>query len=76
MGGVFGKYDWVANAVLFGLYDLHKPWMIVSLVVSSLAITWPARRFRSNWMAIVVHGYEGLPALVLVLAAILGLVTG
>jgi hypothetical protein len=50
--------------------------MIVSLVVSSLAITWPARRFRSNWMAIVVHGYEGLPALVLVLAAILGLVTG
>ena len=39
MQGVFGKYDWVANAVLFGFYHLHKPWMILSIIVSSLAIT-------------------------------------
>ena len=50
--------------------------MILSLIVGSLAITWPARRFRSNWMAIVVHGVEGLLVLVLVPAVILGLVTG
>jgi membrane protease YdiL (CAAX protease family) len=73
MQGVFGKYDWVANSVLFGLYHLHKPWMIPSVIVGSLAITWPARRFRSNWMAIVVHGVEGLFLLVTVLAVILGL---
>jgi membrane protease YdiL (CAAX protease family) len=73
MQGVFGKYDWVANAVLFGFYHLHKPWMIPSIIVGSLAITWPARRFRSTWMAIVVHGVEGLPGLVIVLAVILGL---
>jgi len=73
MQGVFGKYDWVANSVLFGLYHLHKPWMIPSVIVGSLAITWPARRFRSNWMAIVVHGVEGLFLLVMVLAVILGL---
>lgn len=73
MQGAFGRYDWVANAALFGLYHLHKPWMLPSLIVGSLAITWPARRFRSNWMAIVVHGVEGLPALVLVPAVILGL---
>jgi membrane protease YdiL (CAAX protease family) len=76
MQGVFGKYDWVANAVLFGLYHLHKPWMIPSVIAGSLAITWPARRFRSNWMAIVVHGVEGLFLLVMVLAVILGLMTG
>ncbi len=29
-----------------------------------------------SWMAIVVHGVEGLPVLVLTLAVILGLVTG
>jgi membrane protease YdiL (CAAX protease family) len=74
MRGVFGKYDWVANAAFFGLYHLHKPWHIPSLIVGSLAITWPARRFRSNWMAVVVHGVEGLPLLVMVLAVILGLV--
>jgi uncharacterized protein len=72
MARVFGKYDWVANAVLFGLYHLHKPWMLPSIIVGNLAISWPARRFRSNWMAIAVHGVEGLPGLVLVLAVIFG----
>jgi membrane protease YdiL (CAAX protease family) len=76
MQGVFGKYDWAANAVLFGFYHLHKPWMIPSIIVGSLAITWPARRFRSNWMAIVVHGVEGIFMLVGILAVILGLAAG
>jgi membrane protease YdiL (CAAX protease family) len=72
MEGVFGKYDWVANSVLFGLYHLHKPWIILSTIVGGLGITWPARRFRSNWMAVVIHGVEGW-YVVLVLAVILGL---
>lgn len=70
---VFGKYDWVANAVLFGLYHLHKPWSILTNILGSLAITWPASRFRSNWMAIIVHGVEGVFMLVSVLAVILGI---
>jgi len=74
MQGAFGKYDWVANAVLFGFYHLHKPWALPSIIVSNLAYSWPARRFRSNWMAVAVHGAEGLPTLVIVLAVILGLV--
>lgn len=76
MGGVFGKYDWVANAVLFGFYHLHKPWMIPSIIVGSLAITWPARRFRSNWMAVIVHGVEGIFMFVTILAVILGMTGG
>jgi hypothetical protein len=63
----------VANAVLFGLYHLHKPWSFPSIVISNLTISWPARRFRSNWMAIVVHGAEGLVLLVMVFGVILGL---
>ena len=76
MRGVFGKYDWVANAVIFSVYHLHKPWAIPSNMVGNLAISWPASRFRSNWMAIIVHAAEGLPTLIIVLAVILGLVTG
>lgn len=72
MQGVFGKYDWVANAVLFGLYHLHKPWAIPTLIVTNLAFSGPARRFRSNWMAVGVHGVEALPVLIMVLAVILG----
>jgi hypothetical protein len=73
MQGVFGKYDWVANAVLFGFYHLHKPWELVSATITNLGYGWPARRFRSNWMAIIVHGVEAIPTLVIVLAVILGL---
>ena len=76
MHGVFGKYDWVANAVLFGFYHMHKLWALPSITVSNLAISWPASRFRSNWMAIIVHGLEGIPILVVVLAVILGLMPG
>jgi CAAX protease family protein len=72
MRGVFGKYDWVANAVLFGLYHLHKPWALPTVILTNLAYSWPARRFRSNWMAVAVHGIEATPVLVLVLAVILG----
>ena len=73
MRGVFGKYDWVANAVLFGFYHLHKPWALPSIIATNLAYSWPARRFRSNWMAIIVHGVEGIPGLIMTLAVILGL---
>ena len=73
MRGVFGNWDWVANTVLFGLYHLHKPWQIPSAIVSSMAIVWPARRFRSIWMAVIVHGAEGL-FIFMVLGVILGLI--
>lgn len=76
MNGVFGKYDWVANAVLFGFYHLHKPWALPSIIVTNLNYGWPAKRFRSNWMAIIVHAVEGLPGLIVVLAVILGLMNG
>jgi membrane protease YdiL (CAAX protease family) len=73
MRGVFGRWDWVANAVLFGLYHLHMPWSLPSNILANLAYTWPARRFRSNWMSVIVHGVEGLIVLPIVLSVILGL---
>jgi uncharacterized protein len=76
MQGVFGKYDWVANAVLFSFYHLHKPWTLPTQIAGNLAISWPARRFRSNWMAVMVHASDGLFVLLIVLSAILGLGAG
>lgn len=72
MQGVFGKWDWVANAVLFGLYHFHKPWAFPSMILSALAITWPARRFQSTTMAILVHGADGLFLLFFVFSIIVG----
>lgn len=70
MPAVFGRWDWLANAVLFGLYHLHKPWALPSIILSNLAISWPARQFRSNWLAVAVHGVEGLVLLVMVTLAL------
>ena len=72
MQGAFGKWDWVANAVLFGAYHLHKPLGIPSIILSSLAYTWTSRRFRSNWFAVVLHGFEGVFVLIPVLAVVTG----
>ena len=74
MTGVFGRWDWVANTVLFGLYHVHKFWYWPSLIIGSLGIAWAAKRYRSFWMAVVVHGVEGIMVLVLVVAVLLGLI--
>jgi membrane protease YdiL (CAAX protease family) len=76
MKGAFGKHDWLANAVLFGMYHLHKPWGIGTNIAQSLVLTLPARRFRSNWMALAVHGTESILMLVGILAVILGMSGG
>lgn len=73
MRGVFGKWDWVANAVLFGLYHMHVPLRIVGIALGTLAWTLPSRHFRSNWFALILHGWEGIFLLVMVLGVITGL---
>lgn len=74
MRGVFGKWDWLANGVLFGLYHLHQPWGIPGNIVSAAFLeSLPARRFRSVWMAIIVHSGQSVYFLFLLLGLVLGL---
>lgn len=74
MNGVFGKWDWVANGLLFTLYHVHQPWGFLSTLIEDIfAITFPAKRFRSTWMAIIIHGAQSVFFLVIVLGLVLGL---
>jgi membrane protease YdiL (CAAX protease family) len=74
MRGVFGKWDWLANGVLFGVYHLHQPWGIPGNIVSAALLeSYPARRFRSVWMAIIVHSGQSVFFLFLLLGLVLGL---
>lgn len=59
MRGVFGKWDWVANAFLFGIFHLDKPTNMLRVAVSTLGYNWVSVRFRSIWFAIILHGVEG-----------------
>ena len=75
MGGAFGKWDWVANGVLFGLFHLHEPWVILPAAIDSAVIfALPAKYFRSTWFPIIAHTAANLIIFTLVLMVVLGLV--
>jgi membrane protease YdiL (CAAX protease family) len=73
MEGVFGRWSWVANSVLFGLYHVHVPWGIPNAVLTGLLYTYPAYRYRSTWMSIIVHSAQSVYFAFLVLGVVLGL---
>ena len=73
MEGVFGRGSWVANGVLFGLYHVHQPWGIPNSVLTGLLYTFPAYRYRSTWMSIVLHSAQSVYIAFLVLGVVLGL---
>jgi uncharacterized protein len=73
MEGVFGRGSWVANGVLFGLYHVHQPWGIPNSVVTGFLYTFPAYRYRSTWMSIILHSAQSVFFAFLVLGVVLGL---
>lgn len=74
MSGVFGKWDWVMNGLLFGLYHLHQPWMILSAAIQGIfLLAFPSRYYRSAWFGIVVHSVQSVFFTVLILGLVLGL---
>jgi membrane protease YdiL (CAAX protease family) len=73
MSGVFGRWDWLANGVLFGLYHMHQPWTILhSMVDGAFLLAFPSRRFRSAWMGIIVHSSQTVFFLILATGLVLG----
>jgi len=73
MEGVFGRWSWVANGVLFGFYHVHQPWGIPNSVLTGLLYTFPAYRYRSTWMSIILHSAQSVFFAFLVLGVVLGL---
>jgi membrane protease YdiL (CAAX protease family) len=74
MEGVFGRWSWVANGVLFAFYHLHQPWGVLTAAIGGvLCYTFPAWRFRSTWMSIIVHSAQSVFFAFLILGVVLGL---
>lgn len=68
MERAWGRWAWIGNGLLFTTYHVHKFWLMPGLLISSLCYSLPAQVFRSNWLAIVIHGLEGV---VLIVAVVL-----
>jgi membrane protease YdiL (CAAX protease family) len=74
MAGVFGKWDWVMNGLLFGLYHLHQPWGIFSAAIEGMLLfALPSRYFRSSWFGIITHSGQSIYFAILLLGLVLGL---
>jgi membrane protease YdiL (CAAX protease family) len=73
MQGVFGKWDWIANGVIFGFYHLHQPWGIPASILTGWVYAFSARRFRSIWFSIILHSGGNIYLLFLILGLVLGL---
>ncbi|MGZ9166980.1 MAG: CPBP family intramembrane glutamic endopeptidase [Anaerolineales bacterium] len=73
MKGFFGKWDWVANGVAFGLYHLHQPWGLPGNILSGLLLAFTGKRYRSNWFPIILHSGQSVYFIFLILGLVLGL---
>lgn len=71
MRAVFGRWDWVANGVLFAVYHLHTFWVIPTALFDMFSLAYPSRRFQSAWMGIIVHSMQSIVIILAVLGAVL-----
>jgi len=73
MEAVFGRWDWMMNGLLFGLYHLHQPWgMLGSATAGMLLYALPSRYFHSAWFGIVAHSGQSIFLTILILGLVLG----
>jgi membrane protease YdiL (CAAX protease family) len=73
MKGVFGRWDWIANGVAFGLYHLHMPWSIPGNILFGWLMAFTGKHYRSNWFPIILHNGQAFYFGFLILGLVLGL---
>lgn len=74
MDGVFGRWTWLANGLLFGFYHVHQPWGMAGNALSgALFLAFPSWRFRSTWLGVIVHSVQNVYFGFLILGVVLGL---
>jgi membrane protease YdiL (CAAX protease family) len=74
MNGVFGKWDWLTNHLLFTAYHLHFFWITPSRLLIGWIFAWSTKRFKSYWMGVIVHGSDAVFLTFMFIMAIMGLV--
>ena len=71
MNGAFGRFDWLANGVLFAAYHLHEPWVFLSPLADAFVLAYPTKRYRSAWIGIAVHSTQSIVIVIVVLTYVL-----
>jgi len=71
MEGVFGRWAWAANGVLFATYHVHKIAEVPLFIIGSLFSSFLNQRYRSFWLGVIIHGVEGVILLAVIVAALM-----
>lgn len=73
MNGLFGKWDWVANGFIFGVYHLQMPWTIPVNILFGWLMAFSAKHYHCNWFPIILHNGQAFYFGFLILGLVLGL---
>ncbi len=73
MKGVFGRWDWFMNLVLFSGWHWHQPWGFFSVISTFLIAGWASRRYQCNWIFYIAHGIDGVVIFTMLALVIAGL---
>jgi membrane protease YdiL (CAAX protease family) len=71
MAGRFGRWDWLANGLLFAAYHVHRWWGLPGILLNVFLYSWPAKRYRSALVSIAVHSTQSVVLVILVLPVVL-----
>lgn len=75
MRGAFGRFDVLANGLLFATYHVHVIWLMPQMILTDWIYAYVTKRYRSYWMGALFHGLDALFLLVLFPLAIAGVIT-
>ncbi len=72
MRGVFGRWDWIANGVLFTLKHVYQRWLYPAILIGGLAMAFSAGPLGSLPLAMIFHwiGNFLITMIFLILAAL------
>lgn len=71
MAGTFGRWDWVANGLVFAAYHVHRWWGLPGILLGTLLYAGPSKWCRSALVGIAVHSVQSVVLVVMVLPAVL-----
>lgn len=72
MEGVFGKWAWAANGILFATYHVHKIEMVPIFIFGSIFISYLNQKYRSFYPGLIIHGVEFIPLIVIIALFVAG----
>lgn len=71
MEGTIGRWDWLANGILFAAYHVHRWWGLPGILLGALLYSAPSKRYRSALVGIAVHSTQSVVLVAMVLPLVL-----